>query len=100
MIFTTEEFNTLKEADSPLRKYHFGKYVTGCSLHLARRLLDIYRRVTNDRTYICTSCSGGLATIFKTLAPMYLEELEKMDSKPKTKKYGKKANRNIEAQSE
>lgn len=86
MIFTTEEFNTLKEADSPLRKYHFGKYVTGCSLHLARRLLDIYRRVTNDRTYICTSCSGGLATIFKTLAPMYLEALaaeEKVQKKRK-----------------
>lgn len=86
MIFTTEEFNTLKEANSPLRKYHFGKYVTGCSLHLARRLLDIYRRVTNDRTYICTSCSGGLATIFKTLAPMYLEALateEKVQKKRK-----------------
>ncbi|MBR3590295.1 MAG: hypothetical protein IKL43_04705, partial [Alistipes sp.] len=95
MIFTQEELNTLKEADSPLRKYHFGKYVTGCSLHLARRLLDIYRRVTNDRTYICTSCSGGLATIFKTLAPMYLEELEKIDSKPKRQANGKRAIQSI-----
>lgn len=89
MIFTKEEFATLKEADSPLRKYHFGKYVTGCSSVLARRLLVIYRRVTDDKAYICTNCAGGLATIFKTLAPMYLDALaeeEKAQKKRRKKK--------------
>jgi hypothetical protein len=93
MIFTKEELAILKEADRPLRTYYYGKYVSGCSQATAKKLLVIYQRVTNDTTKICTSCTGGLATIFKTLAPMYLEELEKM--KPKRQANGKRAIQSI-----
>lgn len=99
MIFTKDELTILKEADRPLRTYYYGKYVSGCSQATAKKLLVIYRRVTNGTTKICTSCSGGIAVIFKKLAPMYLDALAE-DAKPKTKRYGKNANRNIEAQSE
>lgn len=86
MIFTKEELAILKEADRPLRTYYYGKYVSGCSQATAKKLLVIYRRVTNDTTKICTSCSGGIAVIFRKLAPMYLDAIvaeEKMQKKRK-----------------
>lgn len=86
MIFTKEELTILKEADRPLRTYYYGKYVSGCSQATAKKLLVIYRRVTNDTTKICTSCSGGIAVIFRKLAPMYLDAIvaeEKMQKKRK-----------------
>lgn len=86
MIFTKEELTILKEADRPLKTYFYGKYVSGCSQATAKKLLVIYRRVTNDTTKICTSCSGGIAVIFRKLAPMYLDAIvaeEKMQKKRK-----------------
>lgn len=94
MIFTKEEFNTLKEADAPLRKYHFGKYVTGCSSALVKRLLAIYRRITGDASYICTNCAGGMAVIFKKLAPMYLDALAEEKVQKQRRKNGNKKNLN------
>lgn len=86
MIFTEEELAILKEADRPLRTYYYGKYVSGCSQATAKKLLVIYRRVTNDTTKICTTCSGGIAVIFKKLAPMYLEALDEETKKQKKRK--------------
>lgn len=94
MIFTKEEFKTLKEADAPLRKYHYGKYVTGCSTSLIKQLLTIYRRITGDASYICTNCAGGMAVIFKKLAPMYFEELAKREAQKQRKNRGNKKNIN------
>lgn len=97
MIFTKEELAILKEADRPLRTYYYGKYVSGCSQATAKKLLTIYRRVTNDTTKICTSCSGGIAVIFKKLAPMYLEALaEETYVKPKRQRNGKRGQPNTD----
>lgn len=86
MIFTEEEFAVLKKADRSLKTYHYGQYVSGCPQATAKKLLTIYRRVTNDSTKICTNCSGGIAIIFKKLAPMYLEALAEEEKAQKQRR--------------
>lgn len=72
--FTAEELATLKEAEPQLMRYHYGKYVSGCSTALFARLAEIYKRHTGQTRKICSYCQGDIAEVFGYLARRYFTE--------------------------
>lgn len=74
IAFTAEELATLKEAEPQLMRYHYGKYVSGCSAALFNRLAEIYKRHTGQTRRICSYCTGDIADVFGYLARRYFAE--------------------------
>lgn len=74
IAFTTEELETLKQAEPQLMRYHYGKYVSGCSTTLFNKLAEIYKRHTGQTRRICSYCTGDIADVFGYLARRYFAE--------------------------